>query len=78
MKEDVGLLAVNRNIGRGTLGDGIGWGGDILIVLVVCLRLRRVGLDGLWNVSVGHWDTTKCKLTVSLFKFALGTESFYC
>jgi hypothetical protein len=52
MEQNVGLLAMNRDVGGGPFNDRLGRGGDILVVLVLLWRLRGVGLDRLCYVRI--------------------------
>lgn len=58
MKKDIGLFAMDRHIRGATLGDRIGWGGDILVVSVFLAGLRWIGLDGgiFSQIGIGNGD----------------------
>jgi hypothetical protein len=51
MEENIRLLAMDRNVGRGAFGDWIWWCCDILVVLVVFERLGGIGPYGLQGVN---------------------------
>jgi hypothetical protein len=51
VEKNVSLLAMNRYVGGGSLGDWVWWCGHVLIVLVVFERLVGIRLDGLKSVS---------------------------
>lgn len=56
MEEDVGLLAVDRHIAGGAFGNGIGRGGDVLLLFIFRPALRRIGLDGRVLAQIGVGD----------------------
>ena len=76
MEENVGLFAVNGNVGGGSFGDRVWWRRYVLGLFVVCERLGRVCLDGLPAVSMVMLQG-KYRIggppTVGLFRLALGT-----
>lgn len=36
MEENIGLLAVDGDVGCGPFGDGVWWGGHVLGLFVIC------------------------------------------
>jgi hypothetical protein len=52
VEQDIGFLAMNRDIRCCSFGDWVRWRGDVLVVFVVFERLMRVCLNGLLFVSM--------------------------